>query len=70
MPWLVKTLIALAGKQGPAKDAEVCKGDVELFVDSPLPSGEVKVGDKSHGFIAFDMAPGAATVVIREPLLQ
>lgn len=52
------------------KDAEVCKGDVELYADSTLPSGEVKVGDKSHGLAPFDMAPWAATVVIREPLLQ
>lgn len=52
-----------------AKDAVGRKCDVELFADSPLPSSEVKVGDKSHGFVAFDMAPGAATVVIKEPLL-
>ncbi|WP_258802370.1 DUF4352 domain-containing protein [Pseudarthrobacter sp. NS4] len=53
-----------------AKDAEGRKADLSMFADNQLGSGEVLPGDKSRGFIAFDIAPGAATVMISDPLLQ
>jgi hypothetical protein len=53
-----------------AKDANGRKADMSLFADNQLGSGEVLPGDKSRGFIAFDIAPGAATVMISDPLLQ
>ncbi|MBO1268697.1 hypothetical protein [Arthrobacter cavernae] len=53
-----------------AKDASGRKADRYLFVDNQLGSGDVLPGDKSRGSIAFDMAPGAATVMISDPLLQ
>jgi hypothetical protein len=53
-----------------AKDANGRKADLSMFADNQLGSGEVLLGDKSRGFIAFDIAPGAATVMISDPLLQ
>lgn len=53
-----------------AKDANGRKADLSMFADDQLGSGEVLPGDKSRGFIAFDIAPGAATVMISDPLLQ
>jgi Domain of unknown function (DUF4352) len=53
-----------------AKDANGRKADLSMFADNQLGSGEVMPGDKSRGFIAFDIAPGAATVMISDPLLQ
>ncbi|MEV7474130.1 DUF4352 domain-containing protein [Pseudarthrobacter oxydans] len=53
-----------------AKDANGRKADLSMFADNQLGSGEVLPGDKSRGFIAFDIAPGAATVTISDPLLQ
>ncbi|WP_104160202.1 hypothetical protein [Arthrobacter sp. ZGTC212] len=53
-----------------AKDADGRKGDMYLFADGQLGSGEVLPGDKSRGFVAFDMAPGEATVVVTNPILQ
>lgn len=53
-----------------AKDAEGRKADLSMFADNQLGSGEVLPGDKSRGFIAFDIAPGPATVMISDPLLQ
>ena len=53
-----------------AKDANGRKADLSMFADNQLGSGEVLPGDKSRGFIAFDIAPGAATVMISDPLLQ
>ncbi len=53
-----------------AKDAEGRKADLSMFADNQLGSGEVLPGDKSRGFIAFDIAPGAVTVMISDPLLQ
>lgn len=41
-----------------------------IFADGQLGSGEVLPGDKSRGFVAFDMAPGIATVTVTDPLLQ
>ncbi|MET3165554.1 UNVERIFIED_ORG: hypothetical protein ABIB19_003990, partial [Arthrobacter sp. UYEF10] len=35
-----------------------------------LGSGDVLPGDKTRGFIAFDIAPGASTVMISTPLMQ
>lgn len=53
-----------------AKDASGRKADLSMFADNQLGSGDVLPGDKSRGFIAFDMAPGAATVMISDPLMQ
>jgi hypothetical protein len=53
-----------------AKDANGRKGDQNLFVDDQLGSGKILPGDKSRGFIAFDVAPGAVTVMISNPLMQ
>ena len=53
-----------------AKDANGRKADISMFADNQLGSGDVLPGDKSRGFIAFDIAPGAATVMISDPLLQ
>jgi hypothetical protein len=53
-----------------AKDASGRKGDLELFADNQLPAGTILPGDKSRGAIAFDIAPGAVTVMISSPLMQ
>ena len=53
-----------------AKDSEGRKGDTYVFADNMLGSGDVQVGDNSRGTVAFDIAPGAATVTITDPLLQ
>lgn len=53
-----------------AKDANGRKADLSLFADNQLGSGEILPGDKARGNIAFDIAPGAATVMISDPLLQ
>lgn len=53
-----------------AKDANGRKADISIFADDQLGSGDILPGDKSRGFIAFDMAPGTATVVITNPILQ
>lgn len=53
-----------------AKDASGRKADLSLFADNQLGTGNVLPGDKSRGFIAFDMAPGTATVMISDPLMQ
>ncbi|MCT9867817.1 hypothetical protein [Paenarthrobacter aurescens] len=44
--------------------------DMSLFADNQLGSGEILPGDKARGNIAFDIAPGADTVMIPGPLLQ
>lgn len=46
------------------------KADQSLFADNQLGSGTVVPGDKSRDFIAFDVAPGAVTVMISGPLMQ
>lgn len=53
-----------------AKDADGRKGEMYMFADGQLGSGEVLPGDKSRGYVAFDMAPGVATVMVTDPLLQ
>jgi hypothetical protein len=53
-----------------AKDANGRKADQNLFVDDQLGSGKILPGDKSRGFIAFDVVPGPATVMISDPLMQ
>lgn len=53
-----------------AKDANGRKADQNLFVDDQLGSGKILPGDKSRGFIAFDVAPGPVTVMISDPLMQ
>lgn len=40
------------------------------IADGQLGSGEVLPDDKSSGYVAFDMALGAATVMVTDPLLQ
>ena len=49
-----------------AKDANGRKADQNLFADDQLGSGTVLPGDKSRGFIAFDVAPGPVTVMISD----
>ncbi|MFQ4149455.1 TM2 domain-containing protein [Arthrobacter sp. LAPM80] len=53
-----------------AKNEDGRKGDFAFFADDLLPAGEVAAGDKSRGFVAFDIAPGAATVGVTDQLLQ
>ena len=53
-----------------AKDASGRKADLSMFADNQLGTGDVLPGDKSRGFIAFDIAAGPATVMISDPLLQ
>ncbi|WP_160665475.1 DUF4352 domain-containing protein [Pseudarthrobacter sp. ATCC 49987] len=53
-----------------AKDANGRKADLSLFADNQLGSGDVLPGDKTRGFIAFDIAPGASIVMISTPLMQ
>jgi hypothetical protein len=53
-----------------AQDASGRKADLSMFADNQLGSGTVLPGDKSRGFVAFDIAPGPATVVISDPLMQ
>ena len=53
-----------------AKDASGRKADISMFADNQLGAGTVLPGDKSRGFIAFDIAPGASTVMISTPLMQ
>ncbi|MDJ0355466.1 hypothetical protein [Paenarthrobacter sp. PH39-S1] len=53
-----------------AKDAEGRKADQSLFVANPLGAGDVLPGDKARGSVAFDIAPGTATVMISDPLMQ
>jgi hypothetical protein len=53
-----------------AKDVNGRKADLDLFADNQLASGDVLPGDKARGFIAFDIAPGASTVMISNPLMQ
>ncbi|QSZ55642.1 DUF4352 domain-containing protein [Paenarthrobacter ureafaciens] len=53
-----------------AKDANGRKADQNLFVDDQLGSGKILPGDKSRGFIAFDVAAGPVTVMISDPLMQ
>ncbi|WP_066291848.1 hypothetical protein [Arthrobacter sp. B6] len=53
-----------------AKDAGGRKADLSMFADNQLGSGDVLPGDKSRGFVAFDIAPGEATVMISDPLMQ
>ncbi|WP_427007329.1 DUF4352 domain-containing protein [Pseudarthrobacter sp. H2] len=53
-----------------AKDSNGRKADLSLFADNQLGSGDVLPGDKTRGFIAFDIATGASTVMISTPLMQ
>ena len=53
-----------------AKDASGRKADINMFADKQLGAGTVLPGDKSRGFIAFDVAAGPVTVMISDPLLQ
>lgn len=52
------------------KDADGRKADMELFGDGMLGSGEITAGDKSRGFVNFDVAPGPVTVAVTNPILQ
>lgn len=53
-----------------AKDSSGRKADLNLFAENQLGSGDVLPGDKTRGFIAFDIAPGGSTVMISTPLMQ
>lgn len=53
-----------------AKDSEGRKADMNLFADNQLGSGDVLSGDKMRGNVAFDIAPGDATVMISDALMQ
>ncbi|MBO0897228.1 MULTISPECIES: hypothetical protein [Arthrobacter] len=53
-----------------AKDVDGRKGEMYMFADGQLGSGDVLPGDKSRGFVSFDMAPGEATVTVTDPMLQ
>ncbi|RNL51397.1 hypothetical protein [Arthrobacter oryzae] len=53
-----------------AKDDGGRKADLQMFADDQLPAGDVLPGDKSRGFIAFDVAAGPVTVVISDPLMH
>lgn len=52
------------------KDAEGRTGDLSIGVDSAFTSGEVPVGDKMRGNLAYDIGPGPYTVVVTDQLLQ
>jgi hypothetical protein len=41
-----------------------------MFADNQLGSGDVLPGDKSRGFVASDIAPGEATSMISDALMQ
>lgn len=53
-----------------AKDAEGHVSYGELIIDGALGAGEVTVGDKAAGKIAFDIKLGVTTVIVTDPLLQ
>lgn len=53
-----------------AKDADGRSANTELAIDDQLGSGEVPVGDKARGKVAFDIKPGTSTVIVTTPLLQ
>jgi hypothetical protein len=53
-----------------AKDADGRSANVELFADDQIGSGEIPVGDKARGKVAFDIKAGTSTVIITTPLLQ
>lgn len=53
------------------KDADGRSGDIDIFVDGSLDSGDVPTGDKTRGNVAFDVsASGPYTVIITNPLFQ
>lgn len=53
-----------------AKDANGRKADQDLFVDEQRGPGKILPGDKSRGFIAFDVAAGHITVMVSDALMQ
>ncbi|OMH36877.1 hypothetical protein [Tersicoccus sp. Bi-70] len=53
-----------------AKDAQGRKVNAFLGADGQLGSGEVPVGDKTRGTVAFDIGQGPTTVIVTDPLLQ
>lgn len=53
-----------------AKDADGRKADMTIVGDGIIGSGQVAVGDKSRGFVYFDVAPGPIKVTITDPILQ
>ena len=53
-----------------AKDSDGRAASIELFGDDQLGSGEVPLGDKTRGKVAFDIKPGTSTVIITNPILQ
>jgi hypothetical protein len=53
-----------------AKDSAGHAGDPDLFVPTALATGDVPVGDKSRGNVAFDIAPGPVTIILSNQGLQ
>ncbi|WP_028268165.1 hypothetical protein [Arthrobacter sp. MA-N2] len=53
-----------------AKDADGREAYSELGIDGQLGTGQVPVGDKTRGNVAFDIKPGTSIVVITSPLLD
>jgi hypothetical protein len=53
-----------------AKDANGRKADLDMMGDGQIGSSPVAVGDKSRGFVNFDVAPGPIKVTITNPILQ
>lgn len=52
------------------KDADGRKADMTIMGDGQIGSGAVAVGDKSRGFVNFDVAPGPIKISVTNPLLQ
>jgi hypothetical protein len=52
------------------KDPDGREGDFAIFVDDALPSGDVPVGDRSRGNVAFDIGPGPYIVIVTDQILQ
>lgn len=53
-----------------AKDANGRKANLDMMGDGQIGSSPVAVGDKSRGFVNFDVAPGPIKVTITNPILQ
>ena len=53
-----------------AKDASGHEGTIAIGVDNALASGDVPVGDKARGNVAFDIGAGPYTIVVTDQLFQ
>lgn len=52
------------------KTADGVAGSMALGAPTPLASGDVPVGDKSRGSVAFDIGKGPYTIIVTDELLQ